>query len=185
MEKLPIYKDIQGIISKIDPCDDLERTHIEETLSWIESGVQIFRTEKPDIPNKHLVSYFVIFDEETRKILLVDHKNAQIWLPAGGHVDLGEHPQETARRECLEELFFDPEFWCEDPVFITSTPTVGLTAGHVDVSLWYVLKGTSVENYQFDHREFNSIRWFSFEDVPFEKADPHLKRFLTKLKALL
>ena len=46
---------------------------------------------KPATPPKHLVSYVVPTDPETGDILLVDHRNAQLWIPPGGHVDPGEH----------------------------------------------------------------------------------------------
>ena len=176
---------IHAITSAIKPFDKLEQQHVDETLMWIESGAQIFRIKKPDIPNKHLVSYFVLFDEAASKILLVDHKKAQLWLPAGGHVDINEDPKNTVKRECLEELGVPAEFWRDDPIFVTSTKTVGLTAGHTDVSLWYVLKGSENMHYTFEEREFNAIKWFSFDDIPYENSDPHLKRFMTKLKSLV
>jgi len=97
---------IRGIVSKIKPFDPLEQSHIEQTLAWIDSGAPLFRTQKPDVPPKHLVSYFVLFDENAFKILLVDHKKAQLWLPPGGHVEVDEDPLETVKRECLEELKF-------------------------------------------------------------------------------
>lgn len=77
----------QGII----PYDALEKQHIEQTLTWIQSGVSIFRIQKPDNPPKHLVSYVVLFDENAQKILLVDHKKAQLWVPAGGPGQLHEN----------------------------------------------------------------------------------------------
>ena len=179
---LTSHKLVFDTISAITPYDALEKEHIENTLSWITSGEPIFRVVKPDIPNKHLVSYFVVFDKEARKILLVDHKKAGLWLPAGGHVEPGEDPKDTVKRECLEELGIEADFWREDPIFLTSAVTVGITAGHTDVSLWYVIKGNSLDQYQFDQSEFNSIRWFSFEEIPYEKSDPHMKRFVNKLQ---
>lgn len=176
-------KSVIDVISTIIPFDDLESQHIQETLSWIRSGAQIFRLQKPDIPPKHLVSYFILFDENAQKILLVDHKKSQLWLPAGGHVEPGEHPQDAVSRECLEELRIDADFWCEYPFFLTSTVTVGLTPGHTDVSLWYVLKGDKHASYSFDQREFNAIRWFDFDEIPFKKSDPHMERFIKKFKA--
>ncbi|HCU07255.1 MAG TPA: NUDIX hydrolase [Holosporales bacterium] len=173
------------IASAISPFDALEKQHIDESLAWIESGALIFRINKPDVPLKHLVSYFVLVDEETSKILLVDHKKAKLWLPAGGHVEINEDPKTTVERECLEELGVKADFLYEDPVFITSTTTVGLTAGHIDVSLWYVLKGSHQQKYTFEEREFNAIQWFSFDDIPYQNSDPHMKRFIKKLKLLL
>ena len=166
-----ITQGIYNLIATIAPYDDIERAHIRDTLSWIESGSPIFRIQKPDVPNKHLVSYFVLFDEHNRKILLVDHKKALLWLPSGGHVEIDEDPKTTVERECLEELGVRADFWAPDPLFITSTLTVGLTAGHTDVSLWYVLKGDSHATYQFDEEEFNKVRWFRLDDIPYEKSD--------------
>lgn len=169
------------IVKNLEAFDQIEEDHIKDTVAWIESGVPIFRLAKPDVPDKHLVAYFVLFDEDTSKILLTDHKKSGLWLPAGGHVEVNEHPKETARRECLEELGVKADFWCEEPLFLTSTVTVGLTAGHTDVSLWYVLKGDVNCSYVFDEREFNAIQWFCFDEIPSEKSDPHMKRFMQKL----
>lgn len=174
--------DIYELISNIVPHDELEQEHIADTLSWIKSGVPIFRIQKPDIPNKHLVSYFVLLDETHHKILLVDHKKAQLWLPSGGHVEINEHPKETVKRECHEELGIQADFWTDEPIFLTSTITVGLTAGHTDISLWYVLSGDSNAHYQFDREEFNATRWFSFDEIPYKKSDPHMRRFIAKLQ---
>lgn len=180
-----IREHIHHIVSSITPYDDLEQKHIHDTCLWIESGAPIFRVQKPDVPNKHLVSYFVLFDEANQKILLVDHKKALLWLPSGGHVEIDEDPKTTAERECLEELNVTADFWATDPLFLTSTLTVGLTAGHTDVSLWYVLKGDSHKIYEFDHEEFNDIRWFHLDEIPYENSDPHMGRFIEKLKRTL
>ena len=32
-----------------------------------------------------------------------------------------------------------------------------------------------------DEGEFETARWFAFSDVPFERSDPHLRRFIHKL----
>jgi 8-oxo-dGTP diphosphatase len=161
---------VYDIVSGIKPLDELEQSHINDAITWIASGVPIFRITKPDVPNKHLVSYFVVFDESESKVLLVDHKLAGLWLPPGGHVEINEDPKETVRRECMEELQIQANFWCEDPIFLTSTVTVGYTGGHTDVSLWYVLKG---------------IQWFCFDEIPYESSDPHMRRFISKLRNIL
>ena len=180
-----VMQQIQEVISDVEPYDDIEREHIRDTIAWIQSGTQIFRVAKPDVPDKHLVSYFVLFDEGAQKLLLVDHKKAMLWLPSGGHVEVDEDPKDAAIRECMEELGVEAEFWSSNPIFLTSTVTVGLTAGHTDVSLWYVLKGDSKATYQFDKQEFNDIRWFGFDEIPNLKSDPHMVRFVEKLKGML
>jgi len=180
-----IQNEIAELIRIIEPVDILEKAHINESLEWIFSGTEIFRISKPDIPKKHLVSYFCLCDFKHGKILLVEHLKAGLWLPAGGHVEPGEHPNLTAQRECLEELGVEAKFWSERPIFITSTVTVGFTAGHTDVSLWYVLEGNCSEHLNFDQREFKSVRWFDFENIPYSKSDPNMKRFINKLRMML
>lgn len=181
----PSTEAIYELILAINPFDALEKEHIQDALTWIQSGTSIFRIAKPDVPNKHLVSYFILFDEEFSRILLVDHKKAQLWLPAGGHVEIDENPKATVQRECFEELDVEADFWSENPVFLTSTITVGLTAGHTDVSLWYVLKGSYNKQYMFDRDEFKEIKWFAFDEIPYEKSDPNMKRFIEKLKRII
>jgi hypothetical protein len=155
--KTAIIKQIHTLVSNIAPFDTLEQEHINDTLSWIESGAPLFRIKKPDVPNKHLVSYFVVFDKNASKILLVNHKNAMKWLPAGGHVDVDEHPFDAARRECMEELNLDADFWYEAPLFLMQTLTCGQQTPHIDISLWYVVKGDYRLYYEYDSREFNGI----------------------------
>ena len=185
---MSIQEEIFDIVDSILPFDEVEREHIENTKDWIRSGVQIFRTQKPDIPPKHLVSFFVLFDERVKKILLIEHKKALEWLAPGGHIDLNEHPRDAARREAKEELGIEAEFFLPGPVLLTQRVTVGLTAGHTDVSLWYVLNGDSTWVLHFDPIEFSGSKWFSFDEVlkldP-TKVDPNLKRFVAKFQTMI
>ena len=92
----PMRDRIRAEIQLIDPLDRLEEETIREVLEWIDSGADLCRIEKPATPNKHLVSYFAVIDGDS--VLLVDHINAQKWLPTGGHVETNEHPRETANK---------------------------------------------------------------------------------------
>lgn len=170
---------IRKEVELIAPLDDIERAAKSDVLRWIDSGVEVCRVEKPDTPPMHLVSYFAVVDED--HILLVDHINAELWLPTGGHVEPGEHPRTMALREAKEELSIDGEFLHDKPVFLTITDTVGRTAGHTDVSLWYVLRGSRTESLSFDESEFRSVCWFHVDDVPLDRSDTHMARFLKKL----
>ena len=174
----------------IAPYDNLEREHIADILAWIQSGVNIYRVEKPDKPPKHLVSYFVLIDPDRKSLLLADHIKAQLWLPSGGHVEPGEDPKATVLREAKEELGQKAVFLRSNdkPFFATVTQTVGLTAGHTDVSLWYLLLGQQHERFNFDRREFNDVAWFSFEEILESSPvifDPHMHRFTKKLMQYL
>lgn len=171
---------IRTSISSIKPFDRVEQEHLDFVLRWIDSGVEICRLAKPATPETHLVAYFVLLSSD-QKILLVDHKKAELWLPPGGHVEPGEHPRDAVIREMREELGVDADFLCDDPMFLTVTKTVGNTPGHTDVSLWYVLRGDSSIHIKYDTGEFHQIRWFAFDEIPFEHSDPHMKRFINKI----
>lgn len=172
---------IAAILQSIQPFDTLEMEHLTHTLAWIASGAPLFRIQKPATPPQHLVSYFVLFDPALRKILLVDHKKAGLWLPAGGHVEPDEDPQQTVVREAEEELQITADFLQTTPLFLTVTETVGTGQRHVDVSLWYVLQYDSAEPLAFDKTEFHGIQWFALDQLPLERCDPHLQRFVNKL----
>jgi 8-oxo-dGTP diphosphatase len=96
-------------------------------------------------------------------------------------VEPGEHPRETVVRELFEELRIVPAHEIDEPLMVTCTTTVGLAAGHVDVSLWYVVAVDRSQSIQFDHQEFSGVKWFGYSDLPLHRSDPHLGRFLAKL----
>src|SRR5690349_3278098 len=127
---------IAELVREIQPYDALERDHVAATLAWISSGAPLCRVAKPALPPQHLVCYFALVDPAANQLLLVDHKKAGLWLPGGGHVEPGEHPDATVGRELWEELRVQARFLLPRPLFLTVTQTVGTTAGHTDVSLW-------------------------------------------------
>ncbi len=170
---------IRNEVASILPMDNKELSTQTEILQWIDSGVELCRIQKPDIPPKHLIAYFALIDGD--HILLVDHINAELWLPTGGHVDPNEHPRDTVLREAKEELGIDGEFLLQKPILITCTETVGKTAGHTDVSIWYALKGSRKMNFHYDDSEFSQVRWFHKDEVPLDRTDPEMKRFMKKL----
>src|SRR5476649_2053306 len=133
---------LDRVVANIEPFDAVERAHRAETRQWIASGAPLYRIHKPDDPHQHLVSYFAVVDIAAAAILLVDHRLAGLWLPTGGHVEPDEDPRDTVTRELHEELGIAAELvpgLSSNPLFITQTTTVGADAGHIDVSLWYVV----------------------------------------------
>lgn len=170
---------IREEVASIEPFDALERAHIDDAMAWIDSGSGLCRIQKPATPAKHLVSYFVLVDDD--HVLLVDHKNAKLWLPSGGHVEPGEHPRATVARELLEELGLELSDPVVAPLMLTCSQTVGISAGHTDVSLWYVIDANRLVPLRFDRDEFNSVQWFRFSEAPVSRSDPHLGRFFSKL----
>lgn len=176
----------EAALHAIEPWDATERAHRDDALAWVRSGAQIWRLEKPATPPKHLVSYFLLVDPVLGRCLLVDHLKAQLWLPTGGHVEPGEDPAATVRREAREELGIEPPLLdglTSNPLFVTQTTTRGIDAGHVDVSLWYLCRADSTQPLHPDPTEFRDTRWWHLDEISTADPsgfDPHFHRFIAK-----
>ncbi|MGK8524458.1 NUDIX domain-containing protein [Nocardia asteroides] len=179
----PATAAIAEIVDAIVPLDELEQRHIDTTRAWLASTDDIFRRVKPATPPRHLVSYVVLVDPAARAVLLGKHRLAGLWLPTGGHVEPGEHPLRTARREAAEEIAVEARFDVvgPNPLFLTVTTTVGSDAAHEDVSLWYVIRGDRMHEHTLDPREFDGERWWDIDGLAPSDSDPHFDRFRAKL----
>ena len=182
---------ITGLVAGVGPADAREADDQAGILAWIGSGAQIFRVIPPATPPRHLVSYFALVDSARRLVLLGDHVKSGLWLPSGGHVELGEDPRDTVAREALEELgiraVFHDRLGAGRPFFLTVTATVGPDS-HVDVSLWFVLAGDQDVPLDPDPREYRSVRWFPLDGLDRsreERLDPEMSRFARKVTAAL
>ncbi|MFF0490203.1 NUDIX domain-containing protein [Nocardia sp. NPDC004068] len=177
---------VADLVRAIPPLDDLERDHLARTRAWLAETDDIFRRVPPATPSPHLVSYIALVDPESRAIYLGAHRKSGLRLPMGGHVEPGEHPRATALREAEEELGIAAEFTVlgDAPVFLSVSTTVG-SDPHVDVSLWYVVRGDRTREYPLAPAEFDGGDWWDIDTRDLPPTDPHLPRFLTKLAAAL
>lgn len=180
--------EIRNLVEGITPLDDVECEHRTRVLRWLSETDDVFRRAKPRSPAQHLVSYFLVVDPEGPHFLLVDHIKAGKWLPTGGHVEPGESPVATVRREVSEELGIQAQFpgWIgERPLLVTVTETVGaVDQRHTDVSLWFVLSTPRDQVLHPDPEEFHDLRWWTAEEVSASdpgRFDPHMGRMLQKL----
>jgi 8-oxo-dGTP diphosphatase len=181
LEKDSMRNQIYKMTKKLVPGDAVEAKDLDFALKWIESGVEIFRTDKPATPDPHLVSYFILLDQNVDQLLLVDHKKSNLWVAPGGHVEPNEHPQDAVKREIKEELGIAARFLFPEPFFMTVMKTTNPIGRHTDVSFWYLLHGNISKILKYEEREFHQIGWFSFSTIPHHRADPCLMRFIAKL----
>ncbi len=168
MDSLLLQDEIRSLVVHLVPTDELEAEHRRDALAWLDSTDDIFRRVVPRTPSRHLVSYFLLIDHEEGRVLLVDHVKAGLWLPSGGHVEPGEHPVATVRREVQEELgiraVFSPVTG-ELPVFVTVTETASAVNRHTDVSLCFVLSCSANQPLIPDPGEFREVRWWDRADI--------------------
>jgi 8-oxo-dGTP pyrophosphatase MutT (NUDIX family) len=189
--KSELVEEIYAIVDRIAPIDDVEEQHRIACLAWLLETDDVFRRAKPATPSPHLVSYFVLHDDRDGGVLLVDHVGANLWLPAGGHVEPGEHPAATVRREMWEELGVPAVFskMGERPFFVTVTETVGRQhERHTDMSLWFLLEGRREQVFTPDQAEFRTIRWWTPDELAAAdptRFDPHMTRMIRKLPSAL
>jgi 8-oxo-dGTP pyrophosphatase MutT (NUDIX family) len=181
------------VLARIVPLDELEREHLESTRAWVTSGADLYRSGAIDVPPTHLVVYFVPQDTDGRQVLLVAHRKADLWLPAGGHVEVGEDPWRTVTRECEEELHtpaVTSPATGPHPLFLSVNRT-RRGAMHTDVALWYLLDADPAQITSYDEAEFADVRWWPLDALRERLAtptaagfEPHLSRFLDKLASL-
>ena len=184
--------EVRRLVEGIAPLDALEDEHRRQVLRWLRQTDDVYRRVKPRTPAQHLVSYFLLVDHEDAQFLLVDHIQAGKWLPTGGHVEPGECPAATVRREAWEELGIQARFpaWIgEQPLFLTVAETVGsIHERHTDVSLWFVLEGCRHQVLNPHAGEFHAVRWWTMDELAGrepKRFDPHLGRMLEKLGTAL
>ncbi|MFJ9389442.1 NUDIX hydrolase [Nocardioides sp. NPDC101246] len=187
-----LLTDISIMVDSIEPMDTEEGGHIADASAWLCVTDDVFRrTTDPTEPAKHLVSYFLLLDPVSGHVLLGDHRKSGLWLPSGGHVEPGENPADTVRRECVEELGVEARFHPSlgpRPLFVTVTRTrPDRPDVHTDVSLWFVLAHDRHRPLQPDEREYAGVRWWTPSEIRAtdpRSFDPHMGRMLDKLKTL-
>jgi 8-oxo-dGTP pyrophosphatase MutT (NUDIX family) len=128
----------------------------------------------------HFCVYFLPYNPITRKIFIVHHKKAGLWLTTGGHIEKGESVVETLIREIKEELGLElvPE-QIGNPFLLTITEINNppqVCRAHFDI--WYLIP-TDGENFNLDLEEFYESKWVSLRQARKVVTEPnHLKAFV-------
>lgn len=112
------------------------------------------------------VAFFIVFEDT---VLLVHHPRYDKWIPAGGHIELNEDPEQALFREIAEETGLDVELLADKPE-INSPGTKFLpTPAYLDVheanlphkhiSLTYFARATTNQAILSD--EHSELKWFA------------------------
>jgi 8-oxo-dGTP pyrophosphatase MutT (NUDIX family) len=91
-------KIVEDIIDAINSVDVDERIK-KEFIKRVNEG-NLTRDENPD---SHFCIYFAAIDLIAKKVFIGHHIKSGLWLFNGGHMDKGETPLESTKREISEE----------------------------------------------------------------------------------
>ena len=106
-----------------------------------------------------------------RGTVLHRHKRLGIWMQPGGHIDPGEHPDEAALREAIEELGLPVGHPTSGPLLI-HLDVHQAAHGHTHLDLRYLLLGEESDPMP-PPDESPDARWCSWEEA-LAMADPGL-----------
>ena len=166
---------IEGLRAKIEaisPVDEREACSIRATLDRLTWPDDPFDEELND---HHLTaSAFVV---SSRGVILHLHKRLGIWVQPGGHVDLGETPEEAAVRETTEETGLRVRHL--DPVVLFHVDVHPGPRAHTHYDLRYVLVAEPLDPAP-PREESPEVYWFSF-DCAQKRCEPALAPALAKL----
>lgn len=135
----------------------------------------------------------VVYIVHNNRVLLVDHKEHNMWLPVGGHVELDEDPEQALFREITEECGLRAELLSPRPNYnvkgVKALPTPeyldihDINDTHKHISLAYFATSKS-DKIQLNTSEHHDIRWFTKEDLdnPIYRLKEHIRFY--SLKAL-
>ena len=125
------------------------------------------------------VAIFVVHEG---KVLLIHHKQLNMWLPLGGHIELDEDPEQAALREAKEESGLEVELLGDRPP--TTEPgcraliaprfldihRINETHEHIGMIYWARPLNGEVE---LADQEHHAIRWAGTEEL--DELDPPMK----------
>jgi 8-oxo-dGTP pyrophosphatase MutT (NUDIX family) len=107
-------------------------------------------------------------------VLMVHHRNLCKWLPVGGHIDMGEDPDEALRREIAEEAGVEVEIVAEKAAIDDPTVKTLYTPAHINIhritdthrhvcNIYYARwrNGDPV----LSATEHHEIRWFTRDEL--------------------
>jgi ADP-ribose pyrophosphatase YjhB (NUDIX family) len=115
-----------------------------------------------------------VFAVHEAKVLLVAHKKLGKWLPLGGHIEIGEDPEQAVYREVREESGLEIELCGERPPgefpgtkFLVAPAFLDVHDIHGDhrhIGMIYFARAASAQ-VRLASAEHDGIRWFSLEDL--------------------
>lgn len=160
----------------------VDKKIIKQFIKRVHSGSLTKKENEFD----HLCSFFLPVHKPTRQIFLGHHIKAQDWIPPGGHINLGETPIDTVRREFIEEL--SHKLTNEQvELFDLSTKDVSGNPRHkckIHYDFWHIVYTDKIP-FVFDKGEFYDAGWFTFDEALKKTKLKQYNKIIRKIKAYI
>lgn len=106
---------------------------------------------------------FIVKD---KKVLLIKHKRKNMWLPVGGHVELGESFEEALKREIKEEVNIKIE--------IKSVFSILEEDNELTYQYLCLFKGGEIK---INKKEILEYKWFSESEIKHSSINKDVRKF--------
>lgn len=133
----------------------------------------------------HMCAFFVPVHLESKSVFIGHHVKANMWIPPGGHIEMGEMLVDTVRREFGEELgipFGDETVELFAATVVDLKPKPGKRCQrHWD--WWHMVAVAKMLDYDYDKREFFTASWLSLDQAvkKISEMRPEFKEVMCRL----
>ena len=120
--------------------------------------------------NKELCASIFVINPDTKKLLLVKHREFKKWVQPGGHLEYNETPEEAAAREVYEETqikvrVLGERFPREEDFIRPLGIQCNRKEGYMQIDVLYFGVPIGSTEPVVDDDETIAARWFSREEL--------------------
>jgi len=150
------------LIEQLQQKPYVDKSALQQFKNRIAQGPPYLRDEGI---TDHFCTFLVPTNIKARKIFLGHHKKADLWIPPGGHIDKGETPQETIRREWKEEL---GQYLTDERIELFDLGVLEIEnprqscIRHYD--FWHLIH-CDMHSFDYESREFYDADWIDIKDA--------------------
>ncbi len=168
------------------PGGPREAKGLETTLAFARSRKHPF--DRTDTEG-HLVASGLVASPDLDRVVLLHHRQLDMWLQCGGHADPDDATaQQTALREAREETGLTVEPHPAHPdlldVDVHEIPATDSFPAHVHLDLRYLLVADPRQEPEAPDEEAHEIAWFELDQARTLELDEGLLRLLGKVRTL-